>query len=333
MLSMGIYRKKNRWYVRLPIQPDGRRPVRSLGPLITTRKEAVKAAQELAKRGVLDKLAHLDPSRRTIGELHSEFLRIRAGSMQKTSLRRYDVALRALMQSLGSNYLLRSITAKIINEWISARLAEGVSRAGVNSDLRHIKSALNQAVEWDWLEKPPKIKMLKLISIPRHLLPEQVELLLKAEKDPYKRRLWTFLIWTGCRRAEAFSMTWDKIRFEPYPMVQVMGKGNKIRWIPLLPAALDAIGEVKDIGKVWPIGGKSTWSHWFKKTARKAGLDDHRLHDLRHTAIVFMLSRGVSPKVVQEIVGHANFSTTEQYAKSVLSEAIYTEAMKGLKSE
>ena len=225
---------------------------------------------------------------------------------------------------------MRAITLKVLNEWISVRLDDGLSKAGINTDLRHIKSAMNHAVEWEWLEKPPKIKMLKLPRVERHLLPEQVEKLLKAEKDSYKRRLWTFLIWTGSRRAEAHALTWDKIRFEPYPMAQVLGKGQKLRWIPLLPAAVEAIGEIQDIGKVWPLGAKDTWGRWFKKAARKAGLGDHRLHDLRHTAIVFMLSRGVSPKVVQEIVGHANFSTTEQYAKSVLPEALYSEAMKGV---
>ncbi|MEA4869486.1 putative defective protein IntQ [bioreactor metagenome] len=56
-------------------------------------------------------------------------------------------------------------------------------------------------------------------------------------------------------------------------------------------------------------------SQAFKRAAVKVGLPDMRLHDLRHTAITYMLEAGENPKTVSEFAGHAtaNF-TMNQYA-------------------
>ena len=48
----------------------------------------------------------------------------------------------------------------------------------------------------------------------------------------------------------------------------------------------------------------------FKSLLRRAGLPDIRLHDLRHTCATLLLSEGVHPKFVQELLGHANIGIT-----------------------
>ena len=47
-----------------------------------------------------------------------------------------------------------------------------------------------------------------------------------------------------------------------------------------------------------------------KLLLKKAGLPDIRFHDLRHSAATLLLSVGVHPKVVQEILGHSQISMT-----------------------
>src|SRR5713226_3523096 len=42
----------------------------------------------------------------------------------------------------------------------------------------------------------------------------------------------------------------------------------------------------------------------------KAGLPDIRFHDLRHSSATMLLSMGVHPKIVQEILGHSQISMT-----------------------
>ena len=56
----------------------------------------------------------------------------------------------------------------------------------------------------------------------------------------------------------------------------------------------------------------------FKAMLRKAALPNIRFHDLRHTAATLMLSGGVNPKVVSEMLGHANISITLRVYAHVL---------------
>lgn len=50
----------------------------------------------------------------------------------------------------------------------------------------------------------------------------------------------------------------------------------------------------------------------------RAGLPQIRFHDLRHTCATLFLARGTNPKIVQEILGHANISQTMDTYSHVL---------------
>src|SRR5215469_15061824 len=56
----------------------------------------------------------------------------------------------------------------------------------------------------------------------------------------------------------------------------------------------------------------------FDRLLRDVGLPDVRFHDLRHSAATILLSMGVHPKVVQEILGHSQISMTMDIYSHVL---------------
>ncbi len=56
----------------------------------------------------------------------------------------------------------------------------------------------------------------------------------------------------------------------------------------------------------------------FQKLLAEAGLPYMRVHDLRHSAATLLISMGVPVKVVQEILGHSNISTTLNIYSHVL---------------
>jgi integrase len=58
-----------------------------------------------------------------------------------------------------------------------------------------------------------------------------------------------------------------------------------------------------------PIERKSDWQAW-KALLHEAGVREVRLHDGRHTAATLLLSEGVHPRVVMEVLGHAQMRTT-----------------------
>ena len=55
---------------------------------------------------------------------------------------------------------------------------------------------------------------------------------------------------------------------------------------------------------------KNLTARSFKPLLERAGLPDIRLHDLRHTCATLLLSRGVHPKFVKELLGHATIAIT-----------------------
>lgn len=56
----------------------------------------------------------------------------------------------------------------------------------------------------------------------------------------------------------------------------------------------------------------------FNGVLKQAGLPHMRFHDLRHSAATIMLSKGIHPKVVQEILGHSQISVTLDVYSHVL---------------
>lgn len=67
-----------------------------------------------------------------------------------------------------------------------------------------------------------------------------------------------------------------------------------------------------------------------KLLLEKAGLPDIRFHNLRHSTVTLLLSKGVHPKVVQEILGHSEISMTLDTYSHVLR-TIQRDAMDKMK--
>jgi integrase len=98
-------------------------------------------------------------------------------------------------------------------------------------------------------------------------------------------------------------------------------KSGKPRWIALSTSAislLDSIPRLPGCDYIFPsaITGRPCPSLWFpwRRIRARAGLEDVRLHDLRHSFASFLVNEGVSLYVVQALLGHANARTTQRYA-------------------
>ena len=52
----------------------------------------------------------------------------------------------------------------------------------------------------------------------------------------------------------------------------------------------------------------------FHTALRRAGIEDFRFHDLRHTSCSYLTMRGASPKAVQDHAGHASIKMTMRYS-------------------
>lgn len=137
----------------------------------------------------------------------------------------------------------------------------------------------------------------------------------------------------GLRISEALALTNEDIANNP-DALRVLGKGNKERLVPVLPAVWSAIDKYK---KLRPFGNSPT-DNVFRSvrglpmSPRMAEKVIERLrhylqlpdfvtpHALRHTFATALLAGGADLRSLQELLGHSSLSTTQLYTKVNMSE-------------
>ena len=143
------------------------------------------------------------------------------------------------------------------------------------------------------------------------------------------RALLEFAYATGVRVSELVALKLQDIMFED-GVARVFGKGAKERLVPVGRRALGAVAlyarEIRptlDRGKTLgflflnargtPLSRVGAWGV-IKATARRAGLTKRVTpHTLRHTFATHLLEGGADLRAVQEMLGHADLSTTQLY--------------------
>jgi integrase/recombinase XerD len=174
-------------------------------------------------------------------------------------------------------------------------------------------------------------------ALPKALTVDEVARLLAAPIDETplgarNRALLEFMYATGVRVTEAVSLDLSALDVEDRTVL-VTGKGNRQRLVPVGRLAVDAIlaylphrmklkGDRVDAGAVFlnARGGRLTrqgvWGI-VRKAAERAGLEPAKVspHVLRHSAATHMVEGGADLRTVQEMLGHANISTTQVYTR------------------
>ena len=170
-------------------------------------------------------------------------------------------------------------------------------------------------------------------TLPAVLSVAEVEKLLEpATEEPLAMRdhaLLEFGYATGARVSEIVSVKISDLVYEE-GVVRVFGKGSKERVVPIGRRALGAVAlyarEVRpslDRGKGrgvlflnargTPLSRVGAWGI-IKQAAKRAGITKRVTpHTLRHTFATHLLEGGADLRAVQEMLGHADLSTTQLY--------------------
>ena len=128
------------------------------------------------------------------------------------------------------------------------------------------------------------------------------------------------LMLTGCRHAEIATLRWDDVD-RTAGELRLRDSKTGPRMVPLtsaLEAVLDGIPRVA--GNPWVIVGPKpgthlpTVNHYWRRLRARAGLDDVRIHDLRHSYASRALALGESLTMIGKLLGHAKVGTTARYA-------------------
>jgi len=126
---------------------------------------------------------------------------------------------------------------------------------------------------------------------------------------------WSFA--TGCRRNESETLEWSRVNFETR-QAEVLTKGGGTRFVDLGPDAL-AVLALCDRNRRYVFDTTNLRRHW-DAACKKAGLEDFRIHDMRHCYATWIGNKGVAIDVIQGLLGHSDIRVTTKYRRVIRAE-------------
>lgn len=329
-----LYKRKDSpyWWVRFT--PPGGTPIR-ISTQTADRKQAAQfeakiraESWERAKLGTKPRVPWQSAVARFIAEKQSGQGRPWADLAYK--LRNLDACFRGV-------YLDEIDEAKLA-DYMAHRRAGGVGNATINRDLEVVRAILRKAQrEWKVLSEVPVV--LKLAE-PRR----RVRFLTRSEADtllgvlpPYLRVLVAFSLATGLRKSNVLHLEWSQVDLERR-VCWIHADQHKTRKPLAVPLNGDALALLRgEVGRhpVWVFThkgdtvGRPDASAWETALGR-AGIENFRWHDLRHTWASWHVQSGTPLHVLQELGGWSTPAMVQRYAHlSAAHLATYAENVAG----
>lgn len=216
---------------------------------------------------------------------------------------------------------LDEINLDVIDRIRSAKLKEA-TKSTANRYLGLIRAILRRARdEWEWVDKVPKIKLFKETnSRERSLTQEQAKALL-AELPEHMRELVLFSLATGLRQSNVLKLEWPQVNLElRHAWIQgTQSKNRRPISVPLNEVALEVLK--RQVGKhpqrVFTFRGRpinSANTKAWQAARKRAGIEDFRWHDLRHTWATWQRQAGTPTHELQRLGGWRTGAMVERYA-------------------
>ena len=232
------------------------------------------------------------------------------------------------LNSFFKDKYLNEITPGDIERYRSKRKDE-VSNTSVNLELSKLKAIFNKAIDtedYGILRNPVnKVEFLEKVSHKERFLSiKEMESLLKAAHTPWSSHLPLFLVIalnTGMRKMEILSLKWENVNFKKryIEVTREIAKSKKSRKVPMNDIVYKELKNIERKSQYVFYNPKKKTHIKNIKTAfwracSEAGIENLRVHDLRHTAASFLVNEcGISVPAVAEILGHSNIEMTMQY--------------------
>lgn len=314
---MPVYRRKDSpyWWVKLPpIRGESRPLSRSTGT--DNKRQAQEFHDRLAaERWKQDKLGQ--KPRYTWQDAVVKFL-LETGHKRTHSR---DKAMLAWLDPVLGGKCLDEIDRALIDR-IKFQRAEIATKATANRYLALIRTILRKAMrDWEWLERVPTISLFpESASRVRYLTPDQFSRLV-AELPPHLADMAVFSVMTGLRQGNVKGLRWADVDLRSRH-VRVSGetfKNGRAQGFPLNEQAVAVLQ--KRIGQhpefVFSYRGKpvvnvSTKAWW--AALERAGIEDFRWHDLRHTFATWHRQAGTPTHELQMLGGWLTRAMVDRYA-------------------
>jgi integrase len=203
------------------------------------------------------------------------------------------------------------------------------SKTTLNRYLQILRGMFYRAIDWEIIPGPNPLRKVKFAREGAKIQPlteEQIKIIIaeataisKKPESPIQKvlsDLLTLILNTGLRRSEALNLKCEDIGDAE---ARVLGKGAKVRTIPLNAVALAIINRQPRSGRyVFDVPNRSSGSllrRTMDKISKRAGVRTG-LHLFRHAFATRLLAAGVDIVTISEILGHGRMMISLLYSHS-----------------
>lgn len=327
-----IYQRSNGRYVGEYTDANSKRRYIS-GKNKPDVKAKLKAALKNTDEGITSQTRTM-----TVGTYMDQWLESVRDTIRAGSFKPYEAITRLHIKPELGKLKLDKLNALQLQTLYRRKLDQGLSPRRVQYIHVTIKKALKDAVKLQLLSKnaadavkPPRLIKREIVP----LIQNQMRTLLDTVRGDKLEALYVLACTTGMRQGELIGLQWRDVDLEVGTLrvnrsvyddaispPKTDASRRTIRLSKLAIAALKAhrINVARD-GRIseWvfstsvgtPLSCHNLHNRSWKPLLQKAGLPHStRFHDLRHSCISLLLSKGVPIKVVSEMAGHSDVSTT-----------------------
>lgn len=322
-----------------------------------SRSEARKKLSDLQKE--LDTGVRISVENWTVKEYLDQWLTtvVKPNRAPKT-YQGYELVVRLHIGPRIGKKKLRTLTVRDVRFMCQHLAADGMQRRGVQFVHAVLRAGLQNAMRDELISR--NVAKLVQVPTPEYtvghgLKPDEARTVLEAAKSERLHALYVVALYLGLRRGELLGLQWEHVDLEgeTLQVVQTLQRvGGELqlkapktrrsrRTVPLPPPVVEALkahrvaqGKERlaagpgwqDTGMVFssavgtPMEPDNLRRSWYR--VRQVLAEPRpRFHDLRHTCVTLLLTEGVPPHIVQEIVGHSAIDVTMTiYAHTSLEE-------------
>lgn len=270
------------------------------------------------------------------------YLAIERG-LAKNTLESYGRDLKQFQKYMNNLNLevVKDSNKNVIEQYLENLHSKGRAVSTISRNIAAIKAFYQYLVKENYLENDPSQsldtpKVEK--KLPKTLSIHEVEELLKQPDIKLSggirdKAMLELLYATGIRVSELIALNISDINLD-MGYIKCYGKGSKDRIVPLGSIAVKAVHDYIIKGRMKVVrtydepalfinhhGGRLTRQGFWKiikKYAQEAGITkDITPHTLRHSFATHLLENGADLRSVQEMLGHADISTTQLYTQII----------------
>lgn len=265
----------------------------------------------------------------TVEDLGKRFLAEHAVKKREKTLEGYETAFRLHILPRMGSMKVRDVQDEDV-EKMHREMMDTPTAA--NRTVAALSKAFNLAERWKWRDRGTNpcefVEDYPEETRQRILAPEEVARLWEAMRSSTSpvAPLFKLLLLTGCRTGEWRKSLWSWVDLDNATL-SLPDRASKTgqRVVSLAPEVVSLLRDLPATSvyilpgrKGGPISGhQKAW----QEIRRRAGLEDVRIHDLRHTFGSWAHRNGMSLKAVADLLGHKQLSTSERYITGIGSEA------------